>query len=65
MADERIKVEYVENVVTYSNETPVTPTFYDECSWKTYERILSPGPSGAGGAQIIDDVDDGGKQPDA
>lgn len=64
MADERIRVEYIEPE-TMTAETPATPTFYDECNWKTYERILSPGGSGSGATQYIDDVDTGGQQSDA
>ena len=53
---DRIRVWYEEPETTYTEEDPIEPAYYDECNWKTFERISMLG----GAAPIIDDVDTGG-----
>jgi len=59
MADVRERVEYVEPVVTFNQESVSSPTFYDECEWKTYERHET-----GIDYHYIDDVDFGGEASD-
>lgn len=58
-----IRVEYIDPIITFMAESPAAPTFYDECNWKSYERIDKAGDTGR--AKYIDDVDSGGGGSDA
>lgn len=69
MADPRVEVEYIEPTTTFNDEAPSapvfgdesvsSPTFYNECEWRTYERIET-----GLDYHYIDDIDFGGEASD-
>lgn len=53
---ETIRVIYINTNENAEKETPITITSYDECQWKSFERIVGQETN----QPFIDDVDTGG-----
>jgi hypothetical protein len=60
VADPRVEVEYIAPAAgTHTKETVTTPTYYNECEWRSYERVET-----GTTYHYIDDIDFGGEAGD-